>query len=66
MFSRLAFFIVGAGIGIFASGSLRGAAKSVIGVAYKARSALSGLAAEAVEDLQDEKAAEDAARPRTE
>jgi hypothetical protein len=57
MFGRLTFFLIGAAAGIFAKDSLRGAAKGVIGGAIKAQASLKALAVEAVEDLQDEKAA---------
>lgn len=57
MFSRLSFFLIGAAAGIFARDSLRGAAKGVITGALKAQASLRELTVEAMEDMQDQKAA---------
>jgi hypothetical protein len=57
MFGRLVFFVAGAAVGMFASGNVRGAAKGIVGAGLKLKSALTSLAAEAMEDLEDEKAA---------
>jgi hypothetical protein len=59
MFSRLMFFVVGAATGLFARDAIRGVAKSVIGGAYKARLAMQQLTEEALEDVQDQKAAQE-------
>jgi hypothetical protein len=65
MFGRLIFFVAGAAVGMFASGSVRGAAKNVIGAGLKLKSELSGLTAEVIEDLQDAKAAAEKKPPHT-
>jgi hypothetical protein len=65
MFGRLIFFVAGAAVGALSSGSMRGAAKNVITAGLKIKSELSGLAAEAKEDLQDAKAAAEKKPPHT-
>ena len=56
MFGRLMFFVVGAAAGIFAKDQLRSVAKGMITAGVKAGIAVKEIAAEAMEDMQDEAA----------